>query len=95
MYSVSPEIHTQFLQKPSESGVFTSHVGTDISKAIQIDPKHGSSHEDFLPNLFYEKELLNSKSTHTHTTGKCPFMDIDKNIPSKISANIIQQQLKE
>lgn len=37
---MSPEIHTQLLQKPSESGVFVNQVGTDISKAIQIVPKH-------------------------------------------------------
>lgn len=68
MYWVSPEIHTQVLQKPSESGVLANHVGTDICKAIQIDPKHGGgSEEDSLLNLLYEEEPLNAKCEHTHT----------------------------
>lgn len=31
-----------------------------------------------------------NKSTYTQPTEKCPFMDINKIIPSKISANINQ-----
>lgn len=36
VFSVSPGIHTELLQKPSESGVFVNQAGTDISKLFKL-----------------------------------------------------------